>query len=153
MLMLNYGSGLKIEHTRKQFLKYLNFQLTGDCWCSPFFSSSSCWPVSVLALFWMLPNYSCELFALVQLCDRVHLFHHMTDFWLTWDSSHRVFCNCGEVRPLGLWMEPSRRHVLVRLWVYILSSCFAESLNFLKTGRKTAHSWSLWCFLWVYSEC
>lgn len=31
MLMLNYGSGLKIAHTWKQFLKYLNIQLTGDC--------------------------------------------------------------------------------------------------------------------------
>lgn len=45
MLMLNYGSGLKIAHTWKRFLKYLNIQLTGDCWCSPFFflsPSSSC---------------------------------------------------------------------------------------------------------------
>lgn len=147
--MLNYGSGLKIAHTWKQFLKYLNIQLTGDCWCSPFFFRLL---LVNLFLFWLTFE-----FCLITVVNCLHLSNcvivcmYFTIWRLLIDMRQQASCF------LLLWWSKTSGPVdgnlqmsrlFVSLWVYICP-CFAELPNFLKTGGKTTHSSTLWC-LW---EC
>lgn len=151
MLMLNYGSGLKIAHTWKQFLKYLNIQLTGDCWCSPFL------PVFFFGnpfLFWLTFEF-CLIIVVncLHLSSCVIVCAEFPIWWILIDMTEQGSCF------LWLWWSKTsgpldgNLHVCVSFRVYILSPCFAELPNFLKTAGKKSESMNDVVFVWVCSEC